>query len=117
MFQDLDRQIAADARAVLEDRSGEGALGGFFGEFARDPGETGETMGQKKAVVGDLGDPPQPLCPMEEPLNRLRVEFKLGGELAHPRWPQFARLQQRLNRGILSAEQRNYFGQQGNYFA
>src|SRR6266851_1913725 len=60
IFENLDRQIAADTRAVLKGLSGEGALGRGIGESLRGLGELGQRFRQKEAVVGDPGDAAQP---------------------------------------------------------
>ena len=56
IFENLDRQIAADAGAVLEGRGGKAAVGRAVGEFLCDIGEPRQRLGQKEAVVGDPGD-------------------------------------------------------------
>src|SRR5215472_16559825 len=70
IFEDLDRQIAPDTRAVLEGRRGKGALGRARGELLGDLGEARQSLRQKEAVVGDFGDASQSFGPAEKPQNR-----------------------------------------------
>src|SRR6266851_3987430 len=72
IFQDLDRQVAADAGALLEARRGEAALGRIFGERGGKVGESRDRLGQEDPVGGNRRDPPEALDAFEKPGERLR---------------------------------------------
>src|SRR5437899_12677368 len=66
IFQNLDGQIAPDARAILEGCGREGASGRAIGKLPRDLGELRQGLGQKEPVVGNPGNAGQPLGTIEE---------------------------------------------------
>src|SRR5438105_10418935 len=97
VFEDLDRQIATDAATVLEGRCGECAVGRAVGELARDFRESCKGLGQKEPVIGDPGDPAQPLGAAEEALDRFGRKPERDGQLTNSRRPEIRGGEQRVN--------------------
>src|SRR5947208_6122214 len=85
IFENLDGQIAPDARPILEGGRGEGAFGRIIGELARDLGEPRQGLRQKETVVGNPGNAAQPLGTLQKTLDALGFERQIDGDFANPR--------------------------------
>src|SRR5215469_11648357 len=77
IFEDFDRQIAADAGSVLEGRRGKCALGRRVGQLARDLGETRQGLEQKEPIIGYTGGAAEALGAAEKAIHQLRLEPQL----------------------------------------
>jgi hypothetical protein len=97
ILENLDRQIAPDARAIFEGCGREGAFGGAIGKLPRDLGELLQCLRQKKAVVGNPGNAAQPLGTIEQAFDRLGFKRQCGGDLAQPRRAKIRSGEQRVD--------------------
>jgi hypothetical protein len=67
IFENIDRQVAADARAILEHLRGKGAFGRGLDQLNGDFGEPRQGFGKKVAIVCDLGDATQAFGAVRQP--------------------------------------------------
>src|SRR5712691_4212355 len=115
VFQNLDRQVAADAGSVLEQTCPEALLRRLYGQRGGEIGQPYDRLWQEKAVRCYRRNAPEALGPLQEPSERLGFEPERPRQLAHPWRTQLLGGEQRPHPLpqllVLAAEARLMLGQ------